>query len=157
MSVKVDGATWTAKSAKYNTTSRYDDGPQEMQVMEAARRPAAEIVEASKQITGSIHYTAKALPELDRKLQQYVGVVLHGKPGDPDDLLDDIMDISMNIYKKNFENGFNVDPFSWGAVIGYSVLIGMGGAGIGLGADRLLNHFEQQRLARRRERDEYRL
>jgi hypothetical protein len=130
-----DAATRTASSESYITYSRYDSGPTEYQIAENALSYGEDFRKSSAKIIDGIHCAGTDIPLLDAKIKEYVDVTLHGKEGDADDLRTEILDMSRKIYKANFENGFDVDPFSWLEVIGIALLGGLLGAAAGKGAD----------------------
>lgn len=134
----------TAQNVRKRTNSHFDSGPREYQVAESARKHGQSIVEASHQIVDGIRFTGTAATDLNNKIKEYVGVVLDQKPGDPDKLRSEVMQLARDIYQKNYENGFDVQPFKWLEVILLTMLCMAGGGAAGFGVDRLLH-------ARRRE------
>lgn len=134
-----NSAAGTASSTRYITYSHSDSGPREYQVSEAEQERGGDIVQASDRILGGVQFSKEAVPALDAKIKQYVGVVLDGDEGDANQLRSDIMKLSRKIYQNNYENGFDVQPFKWLDVI-LITMLGMAiGGGIGFGIDRLLD------------------
>lgn len=158
---QIDGARWSAKSDRYKTYSSYDSGPAELQLAKKAKDYALGVVRDSHKITDGIRFGAKGIMDLEKKLIAYNDYVLNSKgPIDKnkaDKMLDGIFDLSISIYEKNFAKGYNMDPFSWGALIGLSLLIGLGGCAIGAGVDKGLDVLEAKRLQRKQERDRFKL
>ena len=89
-------------------------------------------------ITGGIQYAGQTAPALQAKIKEYIGVVLDRKPGDPDQLRGEVMQLSRNIYQKNIENGLDVEPFKWGEVVLFTMLGLLAGGAAGAGGDYYL-------------------
>ncbi len=139
-----NNAMHTAHSEQYRTFSHSDSGPREYQVSDAEQSRGQGIVDASHHVVDGIRFSAGAVPALDAKIRQYVGVVLEHQPGDADQLRSDIMKMSREIYQKNYENGFDVQPFKWLDVI-LITMLGMAiGGGIGFGVDRFLDSRKEE-------------
>lgn len=135
-----------AHSESYKTRSRRDAGPEEFRTAEAIIRHGMTLGRATKDITSGIHYADQAVPKLNQKINEFIDMSLNSKPGDADELRASIMDMSRDMYKKNFEKGFDVYPFKWETVI-LLTLAGMAiGAGAGAGVDHMLNRYESKRL-----------
>ena len=132
-------AKTTAKDSSYYTRLHWDAGPKEFQIAENAIRQG-EILESNiSEIISSIQYTSASSQTLRQKVHEYISVVLDNKQGNAEKLRSEIMGISKNIYKRNFNRGFDVDR-----VRGYIIMLGMilGGAignMAGIGVDALGN------------------
>ena len=134
-----DKALGTAQNHRYITYSHFDSGPREYQIAEAEQSKGNAIVNDSREILNGIGFSERAVTQLDGMIKEYVGVVLDHKPGDPDRLRSDIMQTARDIYQKNYENGFDVQPFKWLDVVLFTLLgMAIGGAA-GFGVDRFLD------------------
>lgn len=131
-------------STRYTTYSHFDSGPREYQIADAAQSHSSGIANKSHEITDGIAFSRNAVTQLDAKIKEYVGVVLDHKPGDADQLRADIMEMSRDIYQKNYENGFDVQPFKWLDVILFTMLCMALGGAAGFGVDRLLNSKKEE-------------
>lgn len=134
-----NAATRTAKSTRYRTYSSSDAGPREFQIAESALGHGQAIEQSALRITEGIRFSGQRVPELDAKIKEFIGVTLDGKPGDPDKLRDEVMKMARDIYEKNYENGFDVQPFKWLEVVLFTILGMVAGGLAGAGADRLLH------------------
>lgn len=136
-------ASWNAmigqaRSTSYRTYSSYDSGPKTYQVTEGAAREAAQMASSANRIFTGVKFSSTAVPQLDRDIRAFVDVALYGKPGKPEEMRADILKLARDIYNKNHENGFDVDPFSWPEVMLFTFLGLLAGAALGFGADRVI-------------------
>ena len=150
------GRTWNAmqpqaRSHYYRTSSSFDRGPQEYQVVKNIRPEMREMVEAMNRMTDGIQLSADRIPTMNQNIKQYIGVVLEGKPGDADELRSSIMSDARKVYNANFPGGFDVHPFKWGWVALFTVLGTLAGAGLGTGVDRYIYHFTRNRQPKKEE------
>ena len=141
-------AKGTAQSTSYRTYSHSDSGPREYQIAEEARDNATTANNSAVKIIDGISYAGSAVPSLSRQIRTYVDVSLHGKPGDANKLRGQLMDSARDLYNKNFENGFDVNPFKWLMIVAYTALGMALGGGLGAGANWLLD--KQKEAAWRR-------
>lgn len=137
-------ALGTAHSEHYRTYSRSDSGPAEYQVAETAAARSAYANDAAHGVVDGIHFSQQKAPELTNMIRDYVDVVLNGKPGNADHLRSDIMKTARALYDQNYENGFDVHTFKWLNVILIGLLGAAAGAGVGVGADKLLNRNRRE-------------
>ena len=148
-----DAVKNTARSRSYRTYSRFDSGPSDFRIAEGAENSARQTVAAAAKITEGVEFAAKNIPLLEQKIHEYVAVVLDGAEGNPKKLRAEIMDLSRDIYNKNFAGGHNVNGFNWPMVLvlGFAGLLagGFGGAGIGRGSE-LLQEVLAEQAARKR-------
>ncbi|MGE3624690.1 MAG: hypothetical protein AB7H77_12580, partial [Bdellovibrionales bacterium] len=135
-----------ARSDRYRTSSRFDSGPREFQMIENGTERMEEMSSAMQKIADGIQLGAERVPALNDKIKTYVGVVLEGKPGNAKELRSEIMSDARKIYDANFPGGFDVHPFKWGWVALYTLLGTLAGAGIGTGIDRSIFHFTRRRV-----------
>ncbi len=150
-----NSARLSARSESYRTYRHSDAGPQEFQIAEAALSYAVEMSDSINRISGGIKYAGDNVPLLSRKIQQYVNVALHGEKGDEKALKQEVMTMAGEIYKRNYAEGFDIDPFKVGHIILWGVLGALAGAGAGFGADRLISkskksdeYFEEKNRSR---------
>ncbi len=129
----------TAQSTSYRTYSHSDAGPREYQIAEAVRDNAVTANNSSVKIIDGIAYAGSAVPSLSRQIRDYVDVSLHGKAGDPDKMRSQLMKSARDLYDKNFENGFDVNPFKWLMIVLYTTLGMALGGGMGAGVNWLLD------------------
>lgn len=132
-------AKHNAASAQYNTNSRYDDGPKEFQIAEAALNYLVHIYKATNDISTGINYSETHVPLLEQQIKDYIAIVLDNKAGDADMARENVMSTAQNLYQKNFEDGLDVYPFKWGKVILFSAIGLAAGALAGAGIDRYNN------------------
>ncbi|MBI3440813.1 MAG: hypothetical protein HY052_03250 [Proteobacteria bacterium] len=125
-----NAAKGTAQSDEYRTYSHSDDGPGEFQVANSASEEGQTIYNAARKIIDGIQFAREGVPALDAKIKEYISVVLDKKPGDANELRSEVMQLATDIYQKNFENGFDVEPFKWLNVVLFTLL----GAGVGAAA-----------------------
>lgn len=127
-------AALTAKSERYITYSHNDDGPEEYQIEKEMQGHAEKMDRGISTIVNGIEMAGYAFPALHNKINQYIGVVLDKKPGDPDKLRSEIMKEAVSIYKANFSGGLDVQPFKWREVALVTLIGSLGGGLIGFGA-----------------------
>lgn len=132
-------AAQTAKSHRYITYSHYDSGPGEYQTANKGDNAADELANAAHKIVDGITFSGKKVPELNKKINEYIDVVLGRKDGDAKELRKDIMKMSRDIYEKNHGNGFDTQTFKWLNVVLLALLGMAAGAALGEGANFLLN------------------
>lgn len=137
-----DAAHQTARSAKYRTYSHSDAGPGEYQVSSAAQGAASRIYDNAGRIVAGMDFAARAVPDMNRKIDAFVGVALKGQPGDAGALHDGILKDAREIYQKNFDGGFDVDPFSWWQVAGFATAGIVVGATAGFVAEKIIEKQE---------------
>lgn len=130
-----------AHSDSYTTYSSSDAGPQSFQTAEAALSYAVHISKDINRIDSGMAAAQTGIPALHKKILEYIAVSLDRKPGDPDKLKSEIMRDARAIYSANYAGGFDTQPAKWGMVVLWSVLGLLGGAGLGFGADRLIDRF----------------
>jgi hypothetical protein len=149
-----NGALSTAHDHRYTSLSHYDSGPREYQIAEQAQKYAGSITQGSHEITDGIAFSRDAVPKLDSLIKQYVDVVLNHKPGDADELRSDIMQTARDIYQKNYEAGFDVQPFKWLDVILWTMLCMALGGAAGFGVDRGLDAVRERYFRRSRDQED---
>lgn len=124
----------TAHSVSYNTGSRSDSGPREYQSSEHALENGRSLENSLDGIFIGIEKVASEAPKLKKAINEYIGVVLDGKEGNPGKLKTEIMKTALKHYNKNFPEGFNVDrsnylnTFFW--ILGGMIVGGLIGAGL---------------------------
>lgn len=126
----------TAHDAYYETKSRSDDGPAEYQLANRLAANSETIIGATDKIVNGIEFARTGMPLLDQKMREFIAVTLDGKPGNSDKLRREVLQLSRDILKANFEGGIDTDPFKWGHVFLYALLGGAIGAGAGFLVDR---------------------
>ncbi len=136
----------SAKSASYRTKRRSDSGPREFQIAERAKNAAAELHNASRKITDGIRAAGQEVPVLEAKIRNYIEVVDGNKKGDANKLRVDVMSSTRSIYERNFENGFDLNPFKWAQVILFAVIGIFAGCLVGTGADRYIDHWRRRKI-----------
>ena len=77
-------------------------------------------------------------------------MTLDKKSGDADKLREQVMDLSRDIYRKNFENGLDVQPFKWGEVVLLTILGMFAGGLAGFGVDRYLDMRKNREVSQQR-------
>jgi hypothetical protein len=132
-------ATGTAHSIRKVTYSQSDSGPAEYQLAKHTLSVAQALNTASQKIVGGMQFAGGNAPVLESKVKEFIAVTLDGKKGDADQIRDDLMSVTINTYKNNFETGLDVEPFKWGDVFGYTFAGILAGGAIGWGADYLGN------------------
>ncbi len=157
---RLSGAwSWSAKDARstsYTTYRRSDSGPREFQIVEEIVSNGIRMGQNTSDITKGIALASRQVPELNNKINEFIDVSLNGKPGNADKLRTEILDGARDVYKANFERGFDVYPFKWGIVV-LLTLAGMAiGAAAGAGADHLLNKYEERRMTREQIEEKHR-
>ncbi len=135
-----------AKSTSFRTSRRSDSGPREFQIAEKAKAAASELYSASHKITDGIRIAGQEVPVLEAKIRNYIDVVDGNKKGDPDKLRADVMSSARSIYERNFENGFDLNPFKWAQVILFTVIGIFAGCLVGTGADRYIDHWRRRKI-----------
>jgi|GEM_PF-2170701 len=120
-----------AKSERYKTYSRSDRGPEGFQISEAAIDTAGDIERNASKIVDGILYAQRIAPELNKIIHEYVELA---QKGGNEKLLgqkrNKIMTHARTMYQKNFEGGFDVQPYKWWDVMLFSML----GVALGVGA-----------------------
>lgn len=150
------GTAWIAaapraRSDTYRTGNRSDSGPAAFQTAEAALDYAVALRRDVGRIDGGMQFAGSQIPVLNQKIVQYVNAVLHGGEGDTKRLRREVMNLSREIYARNYAGGFDTAPAKWGYVVLWAVLGMAAGGGLGFGADRLITHL-YQRAGRERPR-----
>lgn len=130
-----------ARSDRYRTYSRIDSGPASFQLAEAALSYATTLSTDINRIDSGMAAAEGGIPALHRTILEYIAVTLDKKPGDADDLRDQVMDQAREIYAANYAGGFDTTPSEWGMVVLWAVLGLMAGGGLGLGADRIIDRY----------------
>lgn len=133
----------TARSTEYDTFSHSDSGPKEFQIAEETADTTKGLTAAANKITGGISYAAYAVPQLERSIHEFIGVTLDGKPGDPDKLHREVVELATNLYERNFTDGLNINPFSWIEVGTFTFLGGLAGGGAGYGIGKYQHRRRQ--------------
>lgn len=128
-----------ARSIEYDTYSHSDSGPKEFQIAENATRTTKELTAAANKITGGMGYAAYAVPQLERSIREFIDVTLDGKPGDPDKLHREVVELATTLYERNFTDGLNINPFSWIEVGALTLLGGLAGGAAGYGLQKYQN------------------
>ena len=124
-----------ASSIERKTYSNFDEGPIEYQTVQNSIKHGKELKTRLENIINSIESVKQKVPILKEKIRDLVSVVYDNKEGDADDLKDEIISLSREIYKANFSRGFDIEPFSAGAILLWSLFGLMAGGGMGLGLD----------------------
>jgi hypothetical protein len=132
-------AAGTAHSTRYRTYSHSDSGPAEYQLAKQTLSVAQALNTASQKIVGGMRFAGGNAPVLESKVKEFIAVTLDKKKGDADQIRDDLMSLTINTYKNNFETGLDVEPFKWGEVFGYTFAGILAGGALGWGADYLGN------------------
>ncbi|MCE9508042.1 MAG: hypothetical protein K8R48_06995 [Alphaproteobacteria bacterium] len=139
-------AATTAESTTYSTYSHADDGPEEYQLAEKAQGHIASIVSSGNSIIHGIDFAGKNIPALDAKIKAFVHEAWFGDEGKADEMRDELMQLSRDIYQKNFPNGLDVQPFKWDSVILFTLLGLIVGGLAGAGVDYYLNQVKDGRV-----------
>ncbi len=125
----------SAKSTKFRSTRRQEDGPVEYRTVKQAREDGLALESAVGEFVGGIQYAGEQVPVLESKIKEYLEIQLDGKKGDGKKLQKDIMNITKELYQRNFKNGFEVDRFRLWLVALLSLAGAAGGAVVGFGLD----------------------
>ena len=114
----------TAKDHRYETPFRSDSGPKEFQVAEGALHHGRELVSLIHEPIDAIQFTRVNVPILEHRIRRLIAVELDKKEeGDPEEIMNDIMKLSKDIYTANFKRGFDVEQYSYAMVL-VSMLFG---------------------------------
>ena len=133
-----------AQSTSYPTNSHSDSGPREYQLAEAAERYSQNIDDSASRIIDGIEFTKQNAPVLDAKIKKFIEAAFFGKNDEANRLRHEVLQLARDIYQKNFEGGFDVQPFKWTDVILFA-LLGMATGGLaGAGVEHL---FQMRRRA----------
>jgi hypothetical protein len=73
---------------------------------------------------------------LEQKINELIDVELHGRKGNSKRIAKEILDLSGDIYKSNFGEGFDVNSYRVGLTVLFSLLGAMGGGALGYGVDK---------------------
>ena len=128
-------AKTTAHNEFYTTYSHYDSGPAEFQVAESTINHGNKLKNYIEEIISGVNQVKNKVPALESKVKELIGVELDNKPGNSRKLAKEIMNLSQEMYKANFKEGFDVDGYR-GWMVGLSSLLGLLSGGlIGFGID----------------------
>jgi predicted transcriptional regulator len=139
---KWDRAKTKAHSTKYKTYSHSDSGPLEFQVAETALEHGRTLEKNIAQIKQGIDFVREKAPVLQKKIEDYIAVVLDKKQGNPNKLKKELLSLAKDVYSKNFKKGFDVEQSKWYMVVIWSILGAAAGAGLGFGIDQLGGHYD---------------
>ncbi|MBR9704618.1 hypothetical protein GOV12_04345, partial [Candidatus Pacearchaeota archaeon] len=129
----------------YNTGSHSHPGPIEYQSFDGALTNTGILEESLSKIFSTIAYNDGAIPRLKSKLD-----VLRGSENiEVDVATEEIMDLSKEIYAKNFQGGFDVSGFRKLPIFLWS-LLGLGGIGVGIPAGIIIDRKKDSNRSRRR-------
>ena len=130
-----------ARSTRYTTYSSSDSGPQSFQTAEAALSYALTMSNNVGRIDSGMAALGTGIPALQQKIVTYVNAVLHGGEGNPNQLRREILRDARDLYARNYDGGFDTTPANWGMVVLKAVMGLLLGAGLGFGADRLIDRY----------------
>ncbi|HRQ60736.1 MAG TPA: hypothetical protein PLO23_04390 [Alphaproteobacteria bacterium] len=140
-----------ARYHRYRTYSSSDSGPKEFRIAEAALDYARSMASNIGRTAGGIELARTGIPLLSQKIIQFVNAELHGGEGDPDALLDEIMELARDLYDQNFAGGFDTQPFKTGNIVLWTFFGLVLGGALGFGADQLIEQRRRLNAARRRD------
>lgn len=140
-STEFDLSRATAHSERYITYSPYDNGPYEFRVCEQTLDDGIRTYRLINEMISGIDFVQEKAPVLEAKINELIKVELDKKDGNARKLANQIIDISMDMYKLNFNEGFDIHTYRVWLVI--LAVIGGGGAGAaaGYGLDKLTNKY----------------
>lgn len=130
----------TAKSDRYTTYSRFDDGPREFQTAENTAKIGREIENSINEMLAAIQLTHDKIPLLAQKIEAFTGAnseTYVTSEKEAKQLEEEILTITKEIYKANFKEGVNVDRFRRGMVFLFGLMWLIVGGGIWAGIDQL--------------------
>jgi hypothetical protein len=113
--------------------------PDNVKLSDKLEETAQTVLTSSHKIIDGIQFAGANVPKLSAKIDRYIGVVLDGKKGDAGDLRSDIMDLTHQIYEKNYEKGLNIDPFNVSPILLWTLFGLAAGAGAGAGVNHMIN------------------
>ncbi len=123
----------TAHSKSYLTYSMWDSGPQEYRDADSASDHLSGAYDSIDEIVKGILFVKTSAPQLHDKITKYIDVVTNERKGNAKTLRKEIIELTQEMYLKNFKEGADVDRFRW-----YMVFLS---ALLGLGAGALLGSF----------------
>ncbi|VVB79008.1 Uncharacterised protein [uncultured archaeon] len=132
-SILWNGSKSSAKNHHYKTYSSYDSGPNEYRVAYTARDHITNLHRCIDEAIQSLDHTEKSLPELRAKINCFIEETNKGSKN-YDDLGDEVVEITRELYEKNFTKGFEMERFRGWMVALCSIFSGLVGSGAGLGA-----------------------
>jgi hypothetical protein len=138
-------AKQTAHNERYKTTRHSDDGPEEFQIAESALANGRVLDSSISEVIDGINRVIAEAPQLESAIKQYIAVTLDNKKGSERELQRYIMNTVKNWYMQNYSGGFNITPFNWLSVIGFTFLGGFLGAGAGALLDKAGDQFNWYR------------
>jgi|GEM_PF-1481341 len=139
-------AKQTVRDTSYKTNWRSDSGPTEYRVANDALDHGKKLSADAEAVFEGIDFVKENSPGLHEKIKNLVAGI-----GDADDIEEEIMDTAKNMYRMNFEDGFDVDRFrKW--YVGLFALLGLVGGGL---AGRTARKMAGRYCELREERMEY--
>lgn len=120
-----------AKDHRYTTHSHSDSGPKEFQANENALSCSKSLESSLQKIFTGLDSSEHQIPELEKKITEYIAVTLDNKEGNSKKLRKEIISMTKDIYQKNFEGGFDVSRIRWWMISTLGVFGLFAGAGIG--------------------------
>lgn len=130
-----------SNTISYNTRSRWDSGPKEYRLTEAALRDSRQVRENIYEIISGFAKVANDIPKLKADVEEYTAVVLDRQSGNAAKLERRIMRTVSDLQKANFNAGIDLS-----FVRSYMVLIGiLAGAALGGFAGAGVNYVAEKR------------
>jgi hypothetical protein len=135
-----------ARPRRYRTYSHTDAGPREYQTVGTTLEHGQSLVRAAREIVEGFDCTAVHAPLLEQKIKQLIAIEVDGtQKGNSSRLAGEIVQMSRDIYQKNFPGGVDLRRFRLWMVAVYLLAGSLAGAGAGAGADYAGRYLRSQR------------